>query len=147
MASVALTSKRLFAVCSLDAVLSIDSVEGAHVLDGSRAVSAFSTNGKLAVSPRRSFKGRPRPGLDVNFLPTQQPRNGSSDRDSPQLKCPLFSQYTSSSAESLIANARVRHTNYFVCNVLLSTVVNTPLNSQMVVMYQSIPTHQYLHMF
>ena len=31
----------------LDAVLSIDSVEGAHALDGSRAVCVFSTDGRV----------------------------------------------------------------------------------------------------
>ena len=96
---------------SLDVVLSIGSEEGAHALDGSKAVSAFSTDGKFAGHHVRSFKGRPRPGLDVNFLPTQQPRNGSNDRDSPHSKSARRSP--GSSAQSLKANARVRPTKIF----------------------------------
>ena len=34
-------------------------------------MSAFSTDGKRARHHARNFKGRPRPGLDVNFLPTR----------------------------------------------------------------------------
>ena len=59
----------------------------------------------------RSFKGRPRPGLNVNFLPTQWPRNGSNDRDSPHSKSARCSP--GSSAQSLKANARIRPTKIF----------------------------------
>ena len=119
MASRSLTAKWLFAMRSLDAVPSIDSVEGAHALDSSRAVSAFST---WPYHHARSFKGRPHPGLDVNFLPTQQPRNGSNDRDSPHSLSARCSP--GSSAQSLKANARVALQKHFACNVLSSAYIS-----------------------
>ena len=97
------------------------------MLDGSRAVSAFSTDGNLAMSPCKKV-GPAQVSMSISCL-TQQPRNSSNHRDSHTAKAPVVRQVEG--ARSLKAKAAFALQKYFACNVYTtSDAVNARVQSE-----------------